>query len=197
MSLIWITVIVVMAVVVIILAIAMLALAREVGLLSRRLPPAPALDAEQGPQVGDVPPLVEATTLSGKHVVLTGPGVHRRVLLFVSTRCQPCRELIADMPGIRKDWPTEHLIAVVSGSRLEVEAIERQLGGADIVWDERSRVSDRLGIEGLPFGLRLESSGRVAARGVTNNREMVSSLLDGRIRRMPADSWIEPQVEVK
>jgi methylamine dehydrogenase accessory protein MauD len=191
MSVIWTAVIVTIAVVVIILAVTVVALAREVGLLARRLPPAPALDAQQGPEVGDIPPLVEAMTLNGKQVTLTGLGGDSRMLLFVSTRCQPCRELISDMAGIRKDWPTQHLIAVVSGSRSEVNAIERQFAGADIVWDEQGRVSRHLSIEGLPFGLVIESSGRIAARGVTNNREMVASLLDGRVRGVPADAWIE------
>lgn len=195
MSLVW-TALVVLSTVVIILAVTVVALAREVGLLSRRLPPAPALDAQQGPEVGDTPAQIEATTLGGERVVLTGPSSDSRVLLFVSTRCQPCRELIADMRRLCKDWPTQHFVAVVSGSRAEVRAVEAQLAGIDVVWDERDRVSRNLSIEGQPFALLLEASGRVAARGVTNNREMVSSLLDGRVRALPADVWIRESEEM-
>jgi methylamine dehydrogenase accessory protein MauD len=193
-TLVW-TVIIVLAVVVILLAVTVVALGREIGLLARRLPPAPALDAQDGPELGVAPMLIEATTMAGKPVILTGADSDPKVLLFVSTTCQACRELIADVPGILRDWPGETFIVVVSGTRGEVKKVEPRLAGLDVVWDERSRISERLGISGLPLTLLLDPGGRVVARGVTNNREMVSSLLQGRIRVLPADVWVEETVE--
>lgn len=194
MTLVW-TVIIVLAVVVILLTVTVVALGREVGLLARRFPPAPALDAQDGPELGQAPMPIEATTMAGKPVVLTGAGDNSKVLLFVSTTCQACRDLMADMPGVVRDWPEETFIVVVSGTRGEVKKIEPKLAGLDVVWDERGRVSRQLGIAGLPLALLLDPGGRVVARGVTNNREMVSSLLQGRIRVVPADVWVDEAMD--
>jgi len=189
-TLVW-TVIVLLAVVVILLAVTVVALGREVGILARRFPAAPALDAQDGPEVGEVPLPIEAPTLAGSPTMLTGAGSNSRVLLFVSTTCQACRELIADMQGISRDWPEESFIVVISGSRAEIRKAQSRLADFDVVWDERGRVSRRLSISGLPFALLLDPDGKVVARGVTNNREMVSSLLQGRIRQLPADVWVD------
>jgi methylamine dehydrogenase accessory protein MauD len=190
MTLVW-TVVILLAVVVSLLAFAVVALAREIGLLARRLPPAPALDAQDGPEVGDIPQMLEATTSAGVPVLLTGAGGDPRVLLFISPTCQSCRELIADMTAITRDWPEERFIAVVSGPRSQVGKVQPQLAGVDVVLDERGRISDHLSISGQPFALVLDADGQVLARGVTNNREMISSLLEGRVRMLPADVWVD------
>ncbi len=190
MTLVW-TVLGVLSVVVILLTVTVVALAREVGMLARRFPPAPALDAQDGPDVGEVPLPSEAMTLEGKSVTLTGADSDSRVLLFVSTGCRSCRELIGDMAAIRRDWPEQRLITVISGPRAEVRHEEPRLAGIDVVWDESGRIPSRLGIVGSPFALFLDADGTVVARGVANNREMVSSLLGGRLRKLPADVWVD------
>lgn len=190
MTLIWL-VVVVLAVIVSIEGLAIVALAREVGLMSRRLPPAPALDAGDGPGIGEILPIVTVKTITGQERTLTGPQPERQILLFLSSRCKPCLELIGELPGIRLDWPTERVLPVVSGPRDELLAIGDQLGSADsFAWDEFGRAAEALGVRGSPFALVTDRTGRVEARGVVNTREMVSSLLTGQVREGHPGMWV-------
>lgn len=179
--------------VVLLLALAVVVLAREIGLLSLRLPPAPALDSKEGPAVGDVPPRLYGTTPTGEAIPLTEPQVAPVLLIFLSSRCRPCVELASDMPAILRDWPGMSIRPVVSGPLAEVRKMTGL--GSDIVRDEHDRIKDALGILGSPFAMLMDTSGQVAARGVVNTREMVSSLIEGNVRTGYEGMWFSEPSE--
>lgn len=178
--------------------IAILALAREVGMLSRRLPPAPALESEEGPGVGNpLPPieLVELSTGSRRHMEggLQRPGI----LLFLSSRCTVCVALLDELDGVIADWPDMELVPIMnSPSIAEARSIyDRGRYRGPLFLDNGSAMA-AIGIATTPRSLVVGVDGLVRAQGVVNNREMIGSLVEGNVRGQTTD-WAEMTVTAK
>jgi methylamine dehydrogenase accessory protein MauD len=187
-----------LSIVVALLCITVVALAREIGVMSRRLPEAPALDTRVGPEIGDVLPLTHVTTIDGQNAAIGGPSAQRRVVVFLSPGCSPCTELARELPEVVRDWPTYGFAAVLSGATPAIEAFVPLLGSEiELILDAQGALLRAIGVSGTPFTLVLDANGRVTARGVANNREMMASLLRGHVRSGSASSWIPEGAEAR
>lgn len=155
----WAVAFVVLWLLVVVLSVVVIALARQVGTLHLRLGPRGALEIDdEGPGLGDSPPVVTASTADGVTVMLGGPG-RPRLVLFASASCSICREV---SPGIPAAAATGHLVP-------------------QIVHDpEAERV---YGVPGTPYVIVLDEHGAVRAKGTVNNLEQVEGLVDTAARR--------------
>jgi thiol-disulfide isomerase/thioredoxin len=163
-------------------AVAIVALARELGLLALRLPPAPALESGDGPAIGDPLPSVAITPLhSGEQRVLQGPSLRPTVLLFLSSGCASCRDLLAELRAVEMDWPDYEFLPIISGPRNAVAAMVRKCGYSGLVYRDGGEAMQQAGVGVTPTALVVGTDGLVTAQGVVNSREMVSSLLSGRV----------------
>lgn len=164
-------------------AVAIVALAREVGLLAARLPPVPALESGDGPPIGSaLPPLAAAALDGGGAVRLDGPTDRRRVLLFLSAQCATCDTVLTELPAVEQDWPDHEFVPIVSGPKTAVLAMVRRCRYAGRVLHGSGDTMTAVGISVTPSALVVDQRGTVTAQGVVNSREMVSSLLTGRVR---------------
>ena len=138
MTALWIAV-VALALLAIVEAFAIVALAREVGLLSRRLPPAPALESTEGLEPGTpVPPLPVTEIGSREQAVLTlGQNDRPAVVMVLSTRCSLCRNLLRDANGIRLDWPTHDVLLLIAGPYNDAKAMVDRSGFAGPIWQDQ------------------------------------------------------------
>jgi hypothetical protein len=164
-------------------ALAIVALAREVGVISLRLPPVPALDSGDGPPLDAALPTSEVINLSSGEVRSLGGGSKKaRVVLLLSTTCDACRVVLQELQAIQADWRDHEFIPVVAGEARDVEAMRRRSGFRGALYYDGGEAMEKLGVRATPAGIVVDPAGRVKAKGVVNSREMVSSLLTGRVR---------------
>jgi len=186
-----------LAILVVAQTVAILALARELGLMARRLPPAPALNSDEGPGVGNVTPPLQVATLPDRRTVsLTGGQGRRRVLIFMSTRCSPCRDLLPQLNGAARDWPDYELAPVISGEPDEADQMLIAAGYSGPAYHDSGRAAAAAGIQSTPRALVLDEEGVVLAQGVVNTREMISALVEGHTRVADAHSWTSEPLPV-
>ena len=172
--------------------IALVALAREVGLLSRRLPQAPALESMEGPAVGSSMPTLDVTDLRTRQPRTISPdGERKRVLVFLSTRCSVCNQLLSEMDGVILDWQDLDVVPILSGPRREAEDMVSRAGYAGPAVQDDGGAMRAAGILTTPRALVLDERGTVQARGVVNTREMVASMIEGNLRQAGGALWVE------
>jgi hypothetical protein len=143
-----------------VLSIVVVALARQIGVLHLRLGPSGALEVDdEGPPLGDAPPMLEARSRDGNRVTVGGPG-DRRLVTFVSPTCPICDEVLPSIP------------AAAAAHRLAPQIVEDP---------ELERAYD---VPGVPFVLVLDELGVVRAKGTVNTLEHVEGLIDTALRRI-------------
>jgi hypothetical protein len=142
------------------LCIVVVALARQVGVLHLRLGPLGALELDdEGPPLGQAPPILRARARDGSALDLGGPG-DGRLVVFESPTCPVCERVRPSVPAAAA---TAGLVAqVVSDPE------------AERAW----------AVPGVPFVVILDPSGVVRAKGTVNDLEQLEGLVDTAERRM-------------
>src|SRR3712207_8950825 len=75
----WLVSYVVLWALVVVLGVMVVALARQIGTLHLRLGPRGALEMDdEGPPLGEAPPVTEVTTIDGEAITVGGPGPDRK-----------------------------------------------------------------------------------------------------------------------
>jgi methylamine dehydrogenase accessory protein MauD len=169
----------ILSVTVIVLLVAFVALARQVGVLFERIAPMGALVTDSGPVVGVPTPLFRLESLTGAEVII-GQRSHRSTLVFfLSPICPVCKKLLPVLRAIReaeREW-----LDVVLASDGERAKHERFVTSAELQ-SFPYVVSTELGLSyrvaRLPFGVLIDPSGVVRAKGLVNNREQLESLFN-------------------
>ncbi len=181
---------------VIFLLLAVLVLARQVGLLHRRLAPAGARMENAGLNIGEAAPELNALDLEGKPVSLGSKRGKWTLLVFVSPACQSCNGL---GPALRSIWRNEHsttevvLISLAGDEKMNRDYVSRyKLQGIPFV------VSQTIGLQykvlAPPYGLLIDRDGIVRAKGVVNHLEHLESLINAGESGYPSmESWVQTQ----
>lgn len=168
-------------VLVIVLLVLTVALARQIGLIYRRLPPAVARMTSEGPTVGSEMEEIAGRTLHGRAISIGGPNLRPRLYVFVGANCTSCDELA---PALR---------SIHASDRDDFEVMIVGLGGTDEdnrQFVERNRLHDlafsispeaitTYGIQGTPYAMLTDERGRVRTKGIANHLEQLESLIEG------------------
>lgn len=163
------------------LGLTVLALARQIGVLYERVAPAGALMISQGPEVGEIAPVFNLETLSGRAITLGGvPESNKSMLLFfLSPDCPVCNTLIPVLKSIQRSeskWLDIVLASDGEPDRQKAFIEKKDLGEFPYV------LSTQLGmtyqVAKLPFAVLLDEAGVLRAKGLTNNREHLESLFE-------------------
>jgi len=146
-----------------VLAVVVVALARQIGVLHLRLGPLGALEVDdEGPPLGEAPPLRSARDRAGVAVPVGGAGP-QRLLAFVSPTCPICEQVLPSLP------------AAADASGLELQVV------SDPELERAYRVP------GVPFVVVFDEVGVVRSKGTVNTLEQVEGLVDTARRRMLED----------
>lgn len=161
-----------------ILLVVVLALARQVGVLFQRIAPMGALVTTGGVAVGTEAPRLRLTALSGRPIEIGGPDARASLVFFVSPSCPVCKTLL---PVVKRIAAEEHgMLRVIWASdgdeSRQVDFVrDSGLPADDYVVSRDLGLAYR--VDRLPHAVVVGRDGRVAAKGLVNNREQVESLI--------------------
>lgn len=159
--------------------VVMLGLMRQVGLLHERSSPMGAMITDHGPDIGDKAPELDLTDFAGRAVRIGGPSADGRqtLLMFTAPTCPVCDKLFPIIKSIAR----AEKISVVMISDGAPEEHRRFLDSHDL-GEIRYVVSAEAGmafqVGKIPYGVLLDPQGVIRAKGLTNTREHLESLLE-------------------
>lgn len=160
-------------------AVVLLGLMRQVGLLHERSSPMGAMITDHGPDIGDSAPEFELPDYFGRSVRIGGASEAGRptLLMFTAPTCPVCDKLFPIIKSIAK----AEKIGVVMISDGAPEEHARFLEGHEL-GQIRYVVSAEIGmafqVGKIPYGVLLDADGVIKAKGLTNTREHLESLLE-------------------
>lgn len=159
--------------------VVMLGLMRQVGLLHERSSPMGAMITDHGPDIGDKAPELDLTDFGGRAVKIGGPAANGRqtLLMFTAPTCPVCDKLFPIIKSIAR----AEKISVVMISDGAPDEHRRFLDSHDL-GEIRYVVSAEAGmafqVGKIPYGVLLDPQGVIRAKGLTNTREHLESLLE-------------------
>lgn len=170
------------------LLLAVVTLARQVGLLHRRLPPVGARLMNAGPEIGAPVPELTVVDLQGRSINLGGARARQTLALFVSPSCPACAGL---MPALRSLWQSERrildvfVISPIGDEEANRRFAERhRLGPIPVIVSPAAGQAYRVAT--LPYALLIDGRGFVQTKGLVNTREQLESLLHAADRGYPS-----------
>jgi methylamine dehydrogenase accessory protein MauD len=167
---------------VVMLCVIVVALARQIGTLHLRLGPRGALEADfEGPPLGEAPPALEATDLGGHPVTIGGPG-RAQLLLFVSSGCIVCEEVLPALQAVAHSHALSPL--VIADATSEVKAVRAHVSTRTRAPVTASSEAMRTyAVPGTPYVVVLDELGAVRAKATVNNMEQFEGLVQTAERR--------------
>ncbi|MCK0197910.1 methylamine dehydrogenase accessory protein MauD [Ancylobacter sp. 6x-1] len=160
-------------------AVVMLGLLRQIGLLHERSSPMGAMITDHGPDIGDAAPTFTLPDHFGAPVKIGGASERRRatLLMFTAPTCPVCDKLFPLIKSIAK----AEKVSVIMISDGQPDEHERFLAKHEL-GDIRYVVSAEIGmafqVGKIPYGVLLDADGVIRAKGLTNTREHLESLLE-------------------
>jgi methylamine dehydrogenase accessory protein MauD len=177
-------------IVVILLLVTVFALARQIGLLHRRIPAAGARMTAAGPAIGKQAPEFHGADVFGKRVSLGSPGKKQTLLVFVSPSCAACEDAMAAVRSIQRSERRHLEIVLVALKGSEQE--NREFANRHPIQGGRYLLSSELGdlyqVTSAPYGVLIAADGTVRSKGILNHLEHLESLLN-------ADEMGQPTME--
>jgi len=165
-------------IVLVILVVVIIALARQIGVLHERVAPMGALMTDRGPEVGDMAPKLEVTSVRGIKVKIGGahPVGLSTLMLFVSPGCPVCKKVLP----VAKAFAAGEKLAVVLVGDGEVEeqmAMIREHALEDLDYVNSPQVGMAFHVGKLPYAVLIDEEGVIRAKGLVNSREHLESLV--------------------
>lgn len=160
-------------------AVVMFGLLRQVGLLHERSAPMGAMMTDEGPDIGDAAPVFDVLDYAGKSIRIggTNPAGRPTLLMFSAPTCPICDKLF---PIIKSTAKAEKISVVLisDGQPDEHERFLKSHDLAGIPYVVSPEVGMRFQVGKIPYGVLLDASGVIRAKGLTNTREHLESLLE-------------------
>ena|ERR1700676_644644 len=165
---------------VLLLVFAIAVLGRQIGLLHDRLGPAGARMTNVGPQIGELVPARSVTDIFGRRIELGGASAKPTMVTFLSALCPACADVA---PALRSLWKNERrginfFIVSVGGNEEENRDFIARFGFQDIPFVLSPELGIAYKILSPPYGLFLDKTGVVKAKGIVNQSEHLESLLN-------------------
>lgn len=163
------------------IALVVLGLARQIGVLHRRLGPAGALMLSKSAKVGEKSPELHLKTLDATDIVIgaADPAGRSTLIMFVAPDCPVCARIVPVVKAIARS--DERHLRVVFASDGDPQTqyryrAEKGLEGFPYVLS--AELGMRFEIGKLPYAVLLDSEGVVAGQGLVNSREHIESLFE-------------------
>ncbi|MBZ5725472.1 MAG: methylamine dehydrogenase accessory protein MauD [Acidobacteriia bacterium] len=168
-----------MWILVVLLAAGFVALARQIGLLYRRLGQSGARIENTGLDLGQIVEPFVATDLFGNRVRVPWLGPQHTLLMFVAPFCSVCDQVA---PAVKSISETEKGVVVVlvsfNGDADSNRAYAAKHAMSRVPYVLSPDLALRLHVLATPYAIVLDSTGVVRAKGLINSREHLDSLLN-------------------
>lgn len=155
----------------------LLGLMRQVGLLHERSSPMGAMITDHGPDIGDKAPEFATHDYFGRDIKIGGASTRQTLIMFTAPSCPVCDKLFPIIKSIAKAENAE-VIMVSDGP---AEEHSRFLSTHEL-GDMRYVVSAEIGmafqVGKIPYGVLIDPTGVIRAKGLTNTREHLESLFE-------------------
>ncbi len=158
-------------------AVVMLGLLRQVGLLHERSSPMGAMITDHGPDIGDAAPQFELPDNRGAAVKIGGPSARPTLLMFTAPTCPVCDKLFPLIKSIAKAEKIS-VVMISDGAPDEHERFLAKHELGEIRYVVSAEVGMAFQVGKIPYGVLLDDSGVIRAKGLTNTREHLESLLE-------------------
>lgn len=159
--------------------VVMLGLMRQVGLLHERSSPMGAMITDHGPDIGDRAPELDLTDFAGRAVKIGGPSADGRqtLLMFTAPTCPVCDKLFPIIKSIARAEKIS-VVMISDGAPEEHRRFldSHELGEIRYVVSAEAGMAFQVGK--IPYGVLLDPQGTIRAKGLTNTREHLESLLE-------------------
>jgi methylamine dehydrogenase accessory protein MauD len=172
------------------LALTVAALARQIGILYRRISPSGARMLNAGPQIGDALPAFTGLDIYGNRVNLLGTE-RNTLLMFLSVRCSVCDGIIPALKSLARQ--ERDSLNVVLASFTENEERNRQYaedkGLSHLPYIRSVEFAHQLNVLSVPYAILIDKAGIIRSKGLVNDREHLESLLnslDGQYKTVQA-----------
>src|SRR5215216_1613130 len=180
MSGIWLVSYFVLWLVVLLLILTVFSLARQIGLLHRRLGIPRARMENAGPRIGDTVPELMATDIHGRESTLGSERNRKTLLAFVSAGCSSCEKLAS---SLRSVWKSERhhleviLVSMGGDEKRNRDFVSRhQLDEIPYILDPE--IATQYSIQSPPYCLIIDEHRVLRAKGRTNHMEHLESLFN-------------------
>ena len=162
---------------IVVLTVAVLALARQVGVLHERLAPMGALTMDHGPEIGTAAPVFELPSLTGGLLGVGRATGRAQLIFFLSPTCPVCKKLLPVLRALRSGERETDVILASDGEQPEHLAFYRRENLAPFPYVLSPALGLTYKISKLPYAVLIGPDGKIAAKGLVNNREQIESLL--------------------
>jgi methylamine dehydrogenase accessory protein MauD len=159
------------------LVVTVLALARQIGLLHRRLPPPPAKPLLQGPRLNAPAPRHNGVDVRGRPVVIPARGM-RTLLIFVSPRCTTCEGVLPAVQTIARSerGRTETLLVSLASEASTVDFVNKQRLRLPVIASEE--LGDVYNVSATPYAFLIDENGILRFGALVNHLEHLESVLE-------------------
>jgi len=160
-------------------SVVLLGLVRQVGLLHERSSPMGAMITDHGPDIGDAAPQFELPDFFGRPVPIGGASADGRstLLMFTAPSCPVCDKLFPIIKSIARAEKIS-VVLISDGAPEEHRKFldSHELGPIRYVVSAEAGMAFQVGK--IPYGVLLDPQGTIRAKGLTNTREHLESLLE-------------------
>ena len=159
--------------------VVLLGIARQVGLLHERSAPLGAMITDHGPGIGDKAPSFSIIDVKGQKRQVGGedPAGHETMLLFTSPTCPVCEKLLPLAKSVARAEGI-NVMLISDGAEEDHKAFlaKHPLDGLPYVIS--AEIGMRFQIGKVPYGVLIDNTGVIKAKGLCNTREHLESLLE-------------------
>lgn len=150
------------------LVIVVLTLARQVGLLHRRLPPAPSRPLHQGLKIGISLADKLKQDLSGR-VVSFAEGQKNTLLVFLTPTCQTCEELLPSLRTVTRSEKSrmQTIIACVGVEASARKYVQQHKLTLPVI--AGPSLAEEFNVFSTPYAILIDERGVVLTEGLVNN----------------------------
>lgn len=159
--------------------VVLLGLMRQVGLLHERSSPMGAMITDHGPDIGDKAPEFELPDYFGRNLKIGGASADGRqtLIMFTAPTCPVCDKLFPIIKSIAKAEKMS-VVLISDGAADEHKRFldKHELGQIRYVVSAEAGMAFQVGK--IPYGVLIDQDGVIKAKGLTNTREHLESLLE-------------------
>lgn len=157
----------------------LLGIARQVGLLHERSAPLGAMITDHGPGIGDKAPSFSIVDVKGNKRQIGGENAagHETLLMFTSPTCPMCDKLLPIVKSVARAEGIDVML-ISDGAEEEHREFLAKHNLDGIPYVISAEIGIRFQVGKVPYGVLIDETGVIKAKGLCNTREHLESLME-------------------